>query len=455
MDSERQENGFPRRERKNNKLKHMTQAYLPPLMILLAAIGLILIVVGAIRGGKNNEAEAGANASNPSATLDQTQQQALDAGRRLMDEASRRAAQYDYDGALSLLNSFSGDPSSIEGMTEAISDYTAAKNALVPWGDNESIPHLSFQPLVADPDRAFDNDENADSYRSYNFTVAQFTAILQQLYDNGYVLVSMHDVALPLTDSNGGTSFASSSIMLPEGKKPLILSEVPVNFYLDTVDSDDDGIADAGGDGFASRLVLDSSGRVTAEMVTASGETVQGAFDVVPVLDAFIESHPSFSYRGAKAILGVTGYDGVLGYRGSSSTAEAQAVAQALLADGYSFASFSYGRVPYGSVSLEEIQADLADWEAKVLPITGPVDTLFYVSGSDLADIGTPYSGDDFGALYTAGFRYFVGMGSSPWGSITSEYVRQTRTTVNPAKLSDSPGQFMDYFKAAEILSAA
>lgn len=73
-------------------------------------------------------------------------------------------------------------------------DYYCGKDALVLWEDNSTIAHFSFQPLVADSSRAFDNDANANSYATYHFTVAQFTAILQQLYDNGYVLVSMADV---------------------------------------------------------------------------------------------------------------------------------------------------------------------------------------------------------------------------------------------------------------------
>ena len=40
-----------------------------------------------------------------------------------------------------------------------------------------------------------------------------------------------------------------------------------------------------------------------------------GKYDLVPILDRFVEEHPDFSYRGAKAILALTGYNGVLGYR--------------------------------------------------------------------------------------------------------------------------------------------
>lgn len=422
-------------------------------MIAVALLGVVLILIGAIRNGHSGEEQAAHNATNPKTTLSPEEIALQDESRRIMDEAVIRAAQYDYDGAIALLDSYSGDPAQVDGMLDARANYIAAKGTLVPWEDNTTIPHFSFQPLIADPDRAFDGDDNESSYKNYNFTIPQFTEILQQMYDNGYVLVSMHDLAIPVVDSEGNVSFEPTEILLPEGKKPLLLSQVPVNYYLDTVDSDDDGQPDAKGDGFACRLVVGSDGKVTNEMVNANGETVRGAFDLVPVLNAFIEKNPSFSYRGAKAILGVTGFDGIMGHRGADAQAAAKAVAQALLNDGYSFACFSYGNVPYGDVGLNELTADLESWQIEVEPVIGKTDTLFYFSGSDLTDVDSSYSGDKYDALYAAGFRYYVGMSSQVWNDFGDDYVRQSRCTVNPSKLSDSPAIFKGIFTASEILA--
>lgn len=455
MDNRNEGRGVPQRERKNNKVKHLTQAYVPALMLAVALIGIALIIIGAVRNGKSKEEQAAANSTVPSDTVSPNQEALLEEGRRIMDQATLRAAQYDYDGAIALLSSYSGSPSDIDGMAEALADYASAKDSLVLWADNTNIPHLSFQPLIADTDRAFDGDGNESSYRDYNFTVAQFNEILLQLYNNGYVLVSMHDVALPTTDAEGHTSYKPVDIYLPEGKKPLLLSQVPVNYYLDTVDGDGDGLPDAGGDGFANRLVLDASGKILNEMVNAQGETTVGTYDIVPVLDAFIERHPDFSYHGAKAILGVTGYDGVLGYRGADQQAEAAKVAQTLLNSGYSFACFSYDSIPYGSSSVEEVQADLQKWQDEVVPIIGSTDVVFFVSGSDLTDTGTAYFDSKYEALYAAGFRYFVGMGSSAWAEFKDDYVRQNRTTVNPAKIADSASQFNRYFTASTITAVS
>ena len=36
---------------------------------------------------------------------------------------------------------------------------------------------------------------------------------------------------------------------------------------------------------------------------------------MVPLIDRFVEKHPDFSYRGARGIVALTGYNGILGYR--------------------------------------------------------------------------------------------------------------------------------------------
>ena len=62
-------------------------------------------------------------------------------------------------------------------------------------------------------------------------------------------------------------------------------------------------------------LVLDENGALTCERQASDGSTVTGAFDVVPCVEAFIQEHPDFSNNGARGILGLTGYNGILGYR--------------------------------------------------------------------------------------------------------------------------------------------
>ena len=86
------------------------------------------------------------------------------------------------------------------------------------------------------------------------------------------------------------------------------------------IDGNDDGYADKDGCGFASRLIVDADGNVTCEMIDNTGAIVTGSYDLVPILEEFISAHPDFSYRGARATLAVSGFEGLLGYRTNPET---------------------------------------------------------------------------------------------------------------------------------------
>ena len=92
--------------------------------------------------------------------------------------------------------------------------------------------------------------------------------------------------------------------ILPPGKKPFVTSQDDVCYY--------DYMK---GDGFATRIVIGDDGKPTCEMELDDGTVGTGSFDLVPLMEDFIAEHPDFSYKGARAVLAVTGYQGVLGYR--------------------------------------------------------------------------------------------------------------------------------------------
>ena len=173
--------------------------------------------------------------------------------------------------------------------------------------------------MIVDTDRAFDNDEDSDGYNLYMTTVKEFKAILEEMYNNGYVLVSPYDIAYEVTDESG-TYFKKGEIWLPSGKKPFLMSQDDVNYYSYMVGTGNGKnkvpvFADTHGDGLAHKIVIGEDGFPTCEYMDTNGNVTVGDYDLVPVLEKFIQSHPDFSYHGARAILGVTGYEGVFGYR--------------------------------------------------------------------------------------------------------------------------------------------
>lgn len=425
-----------RRRRRKTPWQRFKEAYLPLLVILVAVVAVIALIVGGVkRAHKPKEPDQTSASTTGETTPSGGENSAV---QSLLDQAKRLADQYDYDGALALLSSHAAED---DGIAQAVSAYETAKAGLKPWADVTKIPHISFQPLIADAARAFDGDQNQAYYNRNNLTISEFSAILDQIYQNGYVLVSMTDLAAP----GEGGAYTAGSIYLPEGKKPLVLSEVPVHYT-----------AAMAADGFARRLVAGSDGKPTCEYVDGAGQTLTGSYDLVPVLEDFLVQHPDFSYRGAKAVLGVAGSEGILGYSLSSETeaAAAQAAAQCLKDNGYEFASFTYAGVAYGEESASAVEADVKKWGDIVKPVVGDTQILFYAGGSDIGDTGK-YSGEKYELLSGAGFRYFcsINVSDPSWVQIEDGYVRQARRTVNGTRITTQPELLKDLFDAAKVVS--
>ena len=55
--------------------------------------------------------------------------------------------------------------------------------------------------------------------------------MLDAFYEDGYVLVRIRDIASETTDENGNTVFSWREILLPEDKKPLVMSQDDVCYY--------------------------------------------------------------------------------------------------------------------------------------------------------------------------------------------------------------------------------
>jgi len=299
----------------------------------------------------------------------------------------------------------------------------------VVWDDNSMVPHLFFHSLVIDPKRAFSDHESGSGYLDYMITQSEFAKILPQLYDNGYVLVSPHQLATVQADGQ----VRPKALKLPEGKKPLVISVDDVSYY-----------EYMEGDGFATDLFVAKDGRVLNHYTDAQGTTHEGSYDVMPMIDDFVREHPDFSHAGARGVVALTGYNGVLGYRSSPSEyagknpnlakdiATAKAVAKALKKEGWEFASHSWGHINFTNSSLGTIQADTAKWKSDVQPIIGPTDMLIYPFGADISGVAH-YRGAKFDYLKSQGYSFYFNVdGSVPaWGQWGEKYLREARANVD------------------------
>ena len=364
-------------------------------------------------------------------------------GDTVLDTANRYAAMYDYDKAIETIQAVSGYESN-EEYTKALEEYDLEKSRLFQWNDNYTITHIFFHTLIVDPEKTFDvslsSKAQVIAYNEAMTTIDEFVKIIQKMYDDGYVLVGLHDVAEMVTQPDGTQIMQMKPIYLPAGKTPFVLSQDDVCYY-EYMD----------GDGFASRMIIGEDGKPTNEMKMDDGSVSVGSYDLVPLLDDFIKEHPDFSYRGAKACIAFTGYNGILGYRTDSAyntdeykaehpdfnfeeeRANAAKVVQCLRDDGFEIASHSWGHRNMGTIPMDKFREDTDKWANEVETLTGPCDIILFPFGSDIGD-WHPYdtSSERFQYLYNKGFRYFCNVDSSQYFvQIGDDYMRQGRRNLD------------------------
>ncbi len=378
----------------------------------------------------------------------------------LLAQANRLALGYDYDAAIALLQN-DAEAAALPEIQEAITGYEAVKASLVRTPISQ-ITHVFFHSLVVDNSLAFDGDEDEAGYNQVMTTISEFEKILQALYDKGFVLVRLHDMAYETTDENGNPVMKAGDIMLPEGKTPFVMSQDDLCYYPYMT-----------GDGFATRMIIGEDGKPACEMKMPDGSVSTGAYDLVPILENFIQEHPDFSYKGARAVLAFTGYEGILGYRTAASyadsetyeqdRAEAAKVAQCLRDNGWELASHSWGHLNLGTVEWERFKTDTDKWEAEVESLIGPTDIILYPFGADIGD-WRPYTTENqrFSYLYNMGFRYYCNVDSNPyWVQLGDTFIRQGRRNLDGYRMwkdisaeDPSSRKLDDLFRSEDIFDS-
>lgn len=439
----------PRRRKRDPKRIFM-EAYFPVIVGAAVIILIIGLIVSASSGRKAQQEEF----QKESLAAQQEEDARLAARRAEADACIKKAkaiaATYDFQAAIDVLDSFGSDIFSYDDMLQLRDDYKYTMENMVEYTP-EQVVHLSVQVLIEDAQRAFADPNYGGGYKRNFLTTREFSNMLTELYSNGYVLVDIEDLITRRT-GDGFASFSAKNISLPQGKKPLMLTETQVNYYTYMVDPDGDGKADKNGAGFASRLILEN-GELKNEMVNAQGETVTGNFDVVPILESFIETHPDFSYHGARPILAVTGYNGIFGYRGESLK-DVTPVLEALQEKGYRIAFYTFANADYNTSSVGDIRAELKRWQDRIVPTLGNTELMVYARNADIAAPGT-YEGDKFSALYEAGLRYFFGFctDGKPWIVVENDYVRQGRILVSAENLAQHADWFAGILNPSSVLA--
>lgn len=405
---------------------------MPLALIVLVIILFIVFAVGSVnRANERREQERQESLAIESSIAQQQLEWEAEANA-LIAEAEQYAANCEFDKAIAVLDRFSGNPADFANLMSVRQTYETAESSLVSWEDPTQINFLSFSKLVADPVAGFAGESGADNRYLY-ISCAEFNAILQQLYDNGFMLVDLDDIFTTTKAEDGTALIVKNDLRLPAGKKPIVLIQCQPS-------------------GYENPLVLNDDGSFSSKVTPAEGESYTGSYDFVPLLEEFIASHPGFSYKGARAILALTGYKGFFGYPLEEADT-VTTIANALREKGYTLASNTYGNISYKKADLTALDDDLASWEVAAAPLLGATEILAYARGGDISDGKGAYTGKKYEYTYSYGYKYYMGTcyNSTPWMSITDNTIRMGRIMVTGGNLKESPKMFSNLFDASQV----
>ena len=302
---------------------------------------------------------------------------------------------------------------------------------------SDSVPHIFFHSLIIYPEKAASDVKNSDGYKNNMITVDQFKIILQQLYENNFILIDSQ--LLYSFDENG--SVTKPTLYIPKGKRPLVLSvdDLSYNSYLKN-------------GGFADKLVLEE-GIVKTEVLTPEGNKIMtNDGDVVPIVDEFVKAHPDFSLNGAKGIIGLTGFEGIFGYRtqllgerGDNERKSAIVVVDALKKTGWTFANHSYSHrhedFLQGTISTASLAKDISLWIEQVEPLVGQTDIFIGPFGQVFKD-GDPRRTQ----LINAGFNILYGVGMDGYTKYFKNYIVMNRVDIDGYRLTHNAERLNNMF---------
>ena len=317
-----------------------------------------------------------------------------------------------------------------------------ARQQLYPY--KGPVEHIFFHPLIAYPERAFDGDRMSKGYNDWFVTVKEFSRIIESLYKRNYILVDIRSLYEERI-SNGKRVVIAKTLQLPKGKKPLIISVDDLNYY-------DYMLAN----GNVSKLILDQGGNVAAFSRNDQGSgIVSSENEIIPLLDRFVRLHPDFSYQGAKAVIALTGYQGVLGYRTNllrspqyeAEKAEALRVIKRLKETGWSFASHGYGHLDAQKASYKRLVADTEQWKREVEPLIGRTSVYIYPYGTRVETDSAKYR-----YLVQAGFTALCSVGPTPYIRFKQDSFMMDRRHIDGIALQTQRVRLLPLFDADEVI---
>lgn len=360
-------------------------------------------------------------------------------------------------------------------LEDAVRNYWSEDQLTQAWGPEKAVEHLFFHPLIAYPEYTFSSAITAERQAGLDdwmVTVDEYNKILDNLYAKGYILVRMEDVWTEQPNENGEPRMVRNTLMLPEGKTPLIFSFDDVNYY-------DYMLVE----GFTHKLILGEDGDIWAYGVdpVTGEEIISRNLDATTILDDFVRAHPDFSLNGAKGVFSLTGYQGILGYRTQndidiaaddparpafdakrqSEIDAVKPIIQRLKDTGWTFGSHTWGHIRLASTKEgadARLKKDTLRWLEEVGSLVGPTNILFYPHGGrpdNDHDQGQDV-GPQFKWLQEQGFRVFASVGISSFSQVKTNISAVICDRLHPDGTTLRSGKererYLQFYDAKDII---
>lgn len=359
----------------------------------------------------------------------------------LLTEANVYSENGDYAFALNLLNSkhkYYKNDENVNALIKYNSNQIKNKNLVEYKGE---IEHLFTHCLLAFPEVALNpkNPLSTDFDRDC-LTPDEFKKILMSLYNKNYVLVDIDSI---YENVNGVSK--QKTLYLPAGKKPLIFSFDDCNY-----DSKKENR------GMVDKIILDRNGNIATYTSKKSiADRISYDNEFIPILENFVKTYPDFSHNGAKGVICLTGYDGILGYRTQKSNAtsryeikKAQEVVNKLKKLGWKFACHSYGHYHMKEISDMEFAKEIYNWQNEVEPIIGKTSIYMYPYGEWEVIQNDGNICYKHKLLLDSGFELFCGVGAKTFFNYVPIGTNHTHTLLMDRKPIDGRTlrTFSDYY---------
>ena len=191
------------------------------LVALILITGVTGIAIISRDRRKNTEVKAA-----KAAEIEKEEQEIRDRRNKIV-MAEQLAKSYDYDAAIAMLQE-EKDYDTDNEIIAAIAKFTAEKSTMEAK-DPMTVPHIFYQSLIVQPERVFTpgnfSDAVVGSSNAFSATLEEFNGITKEMYENGWVIIRMRDLATETKDADGTVHFRqNAAIMLPADKKPFVLS---------------------------------------------------------------------------------------------------------------------------------------------------------------------------------------------------------------------------------------